>query len=174
MNAIKTIFGRLSEFVANHKLPVCVFGGSFGILLAVTGYAYFWGPDGFWKHVWERNIQLHLFAGAGLYLLFSRLTLLYERLRDVEFGWFRWFLTPVACVMLISLTQEYGLSMMGETAGHWGGDFDFWTGHPVERSKSFADNATWFFGSMAAAWYAYYMPARLSSARLQYLHGKTT
>ena len=148
-----------------------VFGGMVAVLFAVAGAAAIWGPPGFWKHVLQRNLELHLMAGAGLYLLFKRLLLLVERRihkrKGVKYWRLKplvWFLTPVACVMAISLTQEYGLSLMGESFGTLGGDWKYNEGSLVARAKSFADNATWLFGSLAAAWSSYFCGNRDSLA----------
>ena len=167
-------WGLGTEYIENHKLPFAVFGTAFGVLFGVAAYAYFAGPTGFWQHVLDRNIQMHLCAGVALYLLFSRLLIVVEHLRGHRrFHWFVWFFAPVAAVMAISICQEYVFSILGgpETRWQWGGDYraNGRAGDYVAQFKSFADNATWFAGSMAAAWYCYYCPERNLSARHEYL-----
>ena len=134
---------KLKAWFIAHRLPVCLFGGLMGALLAVAAIAAIWGPEGFAKHVLQRNLELHLMAGAGLYLLFSRFVLFAERKRKRAFGWFLWYLAPVFSVMAISFTQEYGFSLMGESRGTLGGDWAYNAESVVARLKSFADSATW-------------------------------
>ena len=163
-------WGMGTAWVSNHKLPVAVFGLSFGVLGTVTAVAAIFDHHGFWRHVLDRNIQIHLFAGMGLYLLFARLVLAVERPTGKRLPWWLWYFLPVAFVMAISVCQEYVFSLMGETKGAHG-DYHYWMaqGERIKASKSFADNATWFSGSMIAAWWSYFMPKRLWRARLDYL-----
>ena len=161
----------IRNYIREERLlgPLCVFGGLFGVLALVTLAASVWGPSGFWKHVLDRNIQLHLFAAMGLWMLFSRLLMIVENRRKRVFGWFVWYGAPVLCVLAISLTQEYGYSMLGESRGTVGGDWAYNKGSAVARAKSFADTATWMAGSLIAAWYAYFSAVRNETGRNHYL-----
>ena len=168
----------LYGWLGRHKLPVAVFGGAAAVLAAVTLAAAAWGPPDFWKHVVHRNVEMHLFAGAGLYLLFQRVLLAVERKlakrhdRKWRMSWAAWYLIPFAMVMAISFTQEYGYSLLGDSRGTVGGDWEYNKHSVIERIKSFADNATWFFGSLAAAWSAYFSAERQWFARMDYLKWK--
>ena len=165
-------------WVKRHKLPVCVFGSLLAVLVGVTVLAAAIGEDDFWKHVLERN-RLHLLAGGMVYLLLMRLTLLYERLRNKRrvnpkhLGWFAWYFAPFGVLMAFVLLQEFGLSMAGETWLTPGGDWRANAGHPEEQAKSLADIATWAFGALCGAWFAYYMPERLWQARQDYLRSRS-
>ena len=171
---MKRILAAIGSYITENRLqlPIAIFGGALATLAAVTAAAAIWGPPDFWRHVLQRNLELHLMAGAGLYLLFQRLVLMIETRRRKMFGWFVWFIGPVMCVMAISLTQEYGLSLMGESRSTFGGDWQFNKGSAVERAKSLADNATWLFGSLAAAWASYFAAVRNETARNHYLAWK--
>ena len=169
----------MQRWLRKHVLPVALFGGLAATLLAVTAIAAIWGPSGFWRHVVQRNVEMHLLAGTALYVLFGRFQLLAERLyrkrsgkRSWRLPWPAWFFGPVAVILAISLTQEYGLSMLGESAGTWGGDWAYNKASLPERFKSLADTACWMWGALAGAWATYFMADRYDLARDDYLAWK--
>ena len=146
----------VSDWILKDSLPWLLFSSLSLVLVVVVLVAYVWGPDGFWKHVLERNLELHLAGACGLYYAFGAEIMLIEWIVRKCGGKYRispemLFLGPVLEIAVVSMTQEYVYSLMGASAGTWGGDWTYNNRNPVEQFKSIADNAVWLLGSMWTA-----------------------
>lgn len=153
----KGVLDAIFWYAETHKLPFVVFGSLFAIVFAVFGGWAIMSEESLVKHAYDREV-MHSGWGALLYMLFSRLLLMLERLRNWELGWKLWYFIPLSCVLALALNQEFGFP----------GDFRTFYGTPT-MWKSFPDIACWMIGAIATAWYTYFMAVRLHTARIDYL-----
>ena len=171
MAGVYYIVGRISEYVWHHRLPFGIFGG----LLAIMCIVYAIAPENAREHIVDREV-LHNGWGALLFMLLSRLILVWERVRDKAIAWYVWYFGPLVLMLAINATNEWVFSFTQILPGEnfvdpFGGD---WArakraGDLALRWKSFADLAGWQFGGLVAAWWSYYMADQLSWARRHYL-----
>ena len=168
------------DWLAKHKLPVCVFGALLAVILIVRASV----PDPILKaHIDERQFQVHFGWGVAAYLLFLRLLLTVERVmhkrtgvvQPKQFPWWVVYFAPVAVLLCFNVTNEFVFAFTETfTRNPFGGDWARCVrdGDMAKRWKSIADLAGWLFGSLGAAWFCYYMPERLWDARRDYLRRK--
>ena len=175
--AVYFLFGKVTEYVGKHWLPFAVFGGLLAVILAV--YIDAGDDDELKRHILNREFSVHLGWGALLFMLFTRLLLVFERTADKAIPWFVWYFAPLVVTLAINATNEWGIAMTPPPercadcpwlGGDWARAVEM--GDQPLRWKSVADLAGWQFGGLVAAWWSYYMADQLAWARRHYLDSR--
>lgn len=178
--AAKVIGQLVYDYLRRNRLLKPV--GTLAALLLIITVIWMLSPDDLQKHINEREV-LHIGLGFALYALFGRLLLVFERKRGRSFGWNGWYFIPLAMLLSINATNEWGIAMTRAPPDWpdiplpwWGGDWeralrrddhtgdDYWL-----RWKSVADMAAWALGALLCAWRDYFLADRLTTARQDYL-----
>ena len=169
-------FQATAQYLGRNKLwkPVGVLLG----LFATVAVVYALAPPELRAHINARE-TLHVGFGFGLYGLFGRLLLAFERKRGRNFGWIGWYFIPLVALLSINATNEWGFAMTAippdcANPGYWGGDWARAEGNWQLQLKSIADMAAWALGALLCGWRNYFCAEREWIARVDYIHRKAT
>lgn len=170
--AAREVWDRTIGYLRRNRLRkvVAVFGGLLATILAVMAIAAARGDFDLVGHIANREFAVHIGLGFGLYALFWVVTSILQRRRGRRFDWRVRYYLPVAMLLAINATNEWGIAMTPKPkycyepavvaqggCGFLGGD---WAralkgGDPPLMLKSIADMAAWAFGALATAWFLY-------------------
>ena len=168
-------------WIANHKLPVCVFGGLLSVILIVGLNAGLHGDGELAKHVFNRQFSVHIGLGGLLYALFSWLLITLEHRKRDLYDWRVFYFAPLVCLLAINCTNEWAFALTppppycaeltdaGTPCGYLGGDDARarLKGDTALGLKSIADICGWAFGALAIAWWIYRGGERMGIATQQ-------
>ena len=163
---------------------------TFGALLLTIFAVWILAPPELRDHINAREV-LHVGFGFSLCALFWIVVSILQRRRGRRFAWQVRYFLPLAMLLSINATNEWGLAMTF-SVDHWpesepliylGGDWaragklaeltDGAHGGWKLQMKSIADMAAWAFGALACLWFLYKEADGIWEARsdrLQWAH----